>query len=112
MSLTLPAKHTVLLYDSEDEFVSVLRPFVEDGLTAGEPVITVASPSNLRALRESLGPTPPTAYFVESAEWYARPPDTMAAGCRSPKMHSQPESLVRESSARWSGLRTRRSTGR
>jgi anti-sigma regulatory factor (Ser/Thr protein kinase) len=77
MSLTLPAKHTVLLYDSEDEFVSVLRPFVEDGLTAGEPVITVASPSNLRALRESLGPTPPTAYFVESPEWYARPPDTM-----------------------------------
>jgi anti-sigma regulatory factor (Ser/Thr protein kinase) len=77
LSDTLPAKHTIFLYESEAECVSVLHPFVEAGLDAGEAVITVASPSNLRALRESLGPTPPTAYFVDGAEWYARPPDTM-----------------------------------
>jgi anti-sigma regulatory factor (Ser/Thr protein kinase) len=74
---TLPAQHTVLLYSSQDDFVGTLAPFVAAGVEAGEGVIAAALPENLRALREALGPTPPSVRFVDAAHWYSRPPDTM-----------------------------------
>lgn len=73
----LPAKHTVLLYEQEDDFLAALVPFVTGGIEAGEGVIAVALPENLAALRDALGSTPPWVRFVDVADWYARPPDTM-----------------------------------
>lgn len=73
----LPANHTVLLYRTEDDLLATLVPFVEGGIDAGEGVIAVALPENLRALRDAVGPTPPWVRFVDAAEWYSRPPDTM-----------------------------------
>jgi anti-sigma regulatory factor (Ser/Thr protein kinase) len=73
----LPASHTILLYTKEDDLLAALVPFVRGGIDAGEGVIAVASPENLRALRDALGRTPPWVRFVDVADWYSRPADTM-----------------------------------
>jgi anti-sigma regulatory factor (Ser/Thr protein kinase) len=73
----LPANHTILLYGKEDDLLASLVPFVEGGIDAGEGVIAVALPENLRALRDALGRTPPWVRFVDAADWYSRPADTM-----------------------------------
>jgi anti-sigma regulatory factor (Ser/Thr protein kinase) len=73
----LPAKHSLLLYASEDEFLAPLVPFVLDGIAAGDAVIAVAATANLRALRATVGPAPPSVRFVEGRDWYAHGPDTV-----------------------------------
>jgi anti-sigma regulatory factor (Ser/Thr protein kinase) len=73
----LPADHTVLLYAGTDDLLATLVPFVRGGIESGEGVIAVALPENLRALRDALGRTPSSVRFVDAADWYARPPDTM-----------------------------------
>jgi hypothetical protein len=73
-----PARHSVLLYSSKDEFVSWLAPFVSEGIEEGDAVIAVAEEANLAALREALGEVPPSVRFVDGAAWYATGPDTMA----------------------------------
>lgn len=73
----LPATHTILLYRQEEDFLASMVPFVQGGIDAGEGVIAVAAPENLRALRGAMGRTPPSVRFVDAAVWYSRPPDTM-----------------------------------
>jgi anti-sigma regulatory factor (Ser/Thr protein kinase) len=73
----LPANHTILLYGREDEFLAAVAPFVQGGVDADEGVIAALSPGNLRALRHVVGRTPPWVRFVDAADWYSRPPDTM-----------------------------------
>jgi anti-sigma regulatory factor (Ser/Thr protein kinase) len=67
----------MLLYVSEDEYVETHVPFVQGGIDAGDGVIVVAAPENLRALRDAIGRTPSSVRFVDAADWYSRPPDTM-----------------------------------
>ena len=73
-----PARHSVLLYSSKDEFVSWLAPFVSEGIEEGDAVIAVADDANLAALHEALGEVPPSVRFVDGAAWYATGPNTMA----------------------------------
>ena len=73
----LPANHTALLYATQDDFLATVVPFVQGGIDAGEGVIAVAIPENLRALRDGVGLTPSSVRFVDSSAWYSRPLDTM-----------------------------------
>jgi anti-sigma regulatory factor (Ser/Thr protein kinase) len=72
-----PARHTVLLYSGVDEFLDTIVPFVEDGVAAGDGVIAVAEPANLRSLRDALGATTPSVRLVDANVWYSRPSDTL-----------------------------------
>src|SRR4051794_34487016 len=72
-----PANHAVLLYETADEFMETIAPFVAAGMEQGDAVIAVAAPANLAALRETLGATPPWVRLVDGGDWYARGPDTM-----------------------------------
>jgi hypothetical protein len=72
-----PAKHSALLYETVDEFLATIGPFVATGMAQGDAVIAVAAPANLIALREVLGTIPPWVRLVDGEQWYARGPDTM-----------------------------------
>jgi anti-sigma regulatory factor (Ser/Thr protein kinase) len=50
-----PFTHPALLYRSDEEYLTVLVPFVTDGLAAGEPVAVAAPEPRLRVLRSALG---------------------------------------------------------
>ncbi|MDX6491955.1 MAG: hypothetical protein QOD43_2200, partial [Gaiellaceae bacterium] len=76
-SSVLPANHTVLLYAKQYDLLATLVPFVQGGVAAGDGVIAVAQPENLTAMRDALAPTPPSVRFVDAADWYCRPRDTM-----------------------------------
>jgi anti-sigma regulatory factor (Ser/Thr protein kinase) len=70
-------RHSVLLYETVDEFLGTIVPFVAAGMEQGDAVMAVAAPANLIALRETMGRTPPWIRFVDDTDWYARGPDTM-----------------------------------
>ena len=65
--------HRALLYQTRDEFVSALVPFVLDGLDADEPVLIVASTANRGALHSGLGPRANEVRFVDARDWYTQP---------------------------------------
>ena len=46
--------HETAFYGSDDEFVDIVRPFLRDGLDAGEPTVVACAPENTAILRRSL----------------------------------------------------------
>jgi anti-sigma regulatory factor (Ser/Thr protein kinase) len=70
-------RHSVLVYETVEEFLATIVPFVGAGVEQGDAVIAVAARANLIALRETLGRMPPWVRFVDDTDWYARGPRTM-----------------------------------
>jgi len=62
--------HQALIYDSDEEFMDVALPFLEDAALLREPILVTVQESNLDNLRAALGGFPPgvTAFSVE--QWY------------------------------------------
>src|SRR5262249_15939199 len=48
--------HQALIYESEREFLDHALPFVEDGISAGEPVLVAVQAANVEAMRAAIGP--------------------------------------------------------
>lgn len=48
--------HPALFYSGLDDYLAGTVPFIQDGLTGGEPVAVAVPGPNLRVLREALGP--------------------------------------------------------
>ncbi|MET1073689.1 MAG: sensor histidine kinase [Umezawaea sp.] len=68
--------HETAFYGSDEEFVSVVEPFVSDGVGAGEPTVVSCSDSNEKLVREALGDVSGVT-FLPSADEYVRPTSTI-----------------------------------
>lgn len=69
--------HESAFYDSDDEFLALVVPFVEGGLRAGEPTLVACSAENTALLQGALGHDRAIT-FLPAADQYARPVDTIA----------------------------------
>ena len=72
------AKHQAFLYASEDDFLSTTAPFLAAGLEAGESIVAITSGEKLDALRATFGELPPSAFLVDSDDWYRKPSEAVA----------------------------------
>jgi AcrR family transcriptional regulator len=65
--------HQVLIYRSEDEFVSTVAPFLREAVDAAQPALAVLTPERRELLAADLGPRVEPVRFFHAADWYSRP---------------------------------------
>jgi anti-sigma regulatory factor (Ser/Thr protein kinase) len=62
--------HSALIYGSDDAFMEAARPFVEQGIQAGEATLVAVQPRNVENLRAALGGEPEGLTLMAVDEWY------------------------------------------
>jgi anti-sigma regulatory factor (Ser/Thr protein kinase) len=62
--------HQALLYGSDQEFMDVALPFVEDAVAADEPALIAVQGRNVENLRSALGGAPPGVTLFSVEQWY------------------------------------------
>jgi anti-sigma regulatory factor (Ser/Thr protein kinase) len=62
--------HPALIYGSDDEFMQVVLPFVEDGISRSEPTFVAVQERNLENLRAALGGEPEGVSLLSVEQWY------------------------------------------
>jgi anti-sigma regulatory factor (Ser/Thr protein kinase) len=62
--------HSALIYGSDDAFMDVALPFVEQGVERGEPSLVAVQSSNVENLRSRLGGEPEGVTLLSVEEWY------------------------------------------
>src|SRR4051794_32003347 len=70
--------HETAFYDSDDQFLEIVIPFLEDGRAAAEPTVVALDHHNEALVRGALGPGPDLT-FVPGGTTYARPAPTIKA---------------------------------
>lgn len=71
--------HQGCVYRSDEEFLAMAVPFIDGGLTRGEPVLAATTPANLALLRKALGPRAHRVDYAESVHFGRRPPERITA---------------------------------
>jgi transcriptional regulator with XRE-family HTH domain len=66
-------EHSVLLYDTDAEFVASAAPFLAHGVEPSEPALAVTSRANIKSLRNRLGVHARAVQFAEHSTWYRTP---------------------------------------
>lgn len=69
--------HEAVFYDSDAEFTSIVVPFLEGALEAGEPAVVAVGEANEAAIRSGLT-DPSRVSFLPRDVTYQRPADTLA----------------------------------
>lgn len=69
--------HESAFYGSDDEFLALAVPFLEDGLRAGEPTLVACTAENAALLRGALG-RDESVTFLQGSGQYSRPADAIA----------------------------------
>lgn len=72
-------RHQVCVYGSDEEFLAMALPFVEEGFRRDEPVLAATTSANLELLSEALGERAGRLDFAETAYFGRRPPQRVAA---------------------------------
>ncbi|WP_370078583.1 anti-sigma factor RsbA family regulatory protein [Streptacidiphilus sp. MAP12-16] len=72
-------RHQVCVYGSDQEFLAMALPFVEEGFRRGEPVLAATTSANLELLGDALGERAERLDFAETAYFGRRPPQRVAA---------------------------------
>ena len=72
-------EHVACVYGSDQEFLEMAVPFLEKGLSAGQPVLAVTTASNLELIGAALGRHGTDVDYAESAFFGRRPPQRIAA---------------------------------
>jgi anti-sigma regulatory factor (Ser/Thr protein kinase) len=80
--------HDALIYDSDEEFVGLIAPILEQGLENGETVLAVLNRRSWGYLREALGPAADQVAFTDRDSWYVRPATTIAAFDETVRRHT------------------------
>jgi anti-sigma regulatory factor (Ser/Thr protein kinase) len=62
--------HRALIYRSEDEFVDVALPFVEEGAALGEPTLVAVQERNVENLREALSGARAGVTLLSDEQWF------------------------------------------
>ncbi len=70
--------HETALYGSDDDFLTLTVPFVEDGLRAGHPTFVACTEQNTALLHGALGRDDAVTY-LPGTDQYARPSDAIAS---------------------------------
>lgn len=70
--------HGAFFYGSDDEFVSVVAPFLKEGLTGGEPTLAALDPHRAQLVRAALS-EPGGVSFVPRSVHYDRPAASIRA---------------------------------
>jgi anti-sigma regulatory factor (Ser/Thr protein kinase) len=65
--------HQALLYETEEEFVAAVVPFLREGLVNGERVVAVTTPARLALIEEALGRDASFVEFLNMQEVYDVP---------------------------------------
>ncbi|BCL17314.1 sensor histidine kinase [Micromonospora sagamiensis] len=78
--MTEPAAltHDAMFYDTDDEFVTRLLPFIHEGLAQGQAVTAAVTTANITLLRDALGHDATAVSFIDRDGWYQRPASTVA----------------------------------
>lgn len=80
--------HQNCIYDSDQAFLAVAVPFVDDGLVRGDPVLVTTTPANLAVLADALGARAQRVDYAETAYFGRRPPQRIAAFHRYWQRHA------------------------
>lgn len=70
--------HEAIRYASDEELLSVVLPFLRDGIEAGEPTIVALGDADVDLVREALGDGAPVV-FQSGSELYGRPAGAIRA---------------------------------
>jgi anti-sigma regulatory factor (Ser/Thr protein kinase) len=62
--------HQALIYGSDEEFIGVVLPFVEEGLDRGEPTLAAVQDRHVESLRTALGGNPDGLALHPVEDWY------------------------------------------
>ncbi|HKH40668.1 MAG TPA: sensor histidine kinase [Solirubrobacterales bacterium] len=62
--------HQAMIYGSDEEFMDVALPFVEEGLDTKEPTLVAVDDRHIENLRAALGGTPDGLTIHPVADWY------------------------------------------
>lgn len=72
-------RHSALVYESQEDYVSRAVGFLREGLAVGEGAVVGNTRSGLAKVREALGPDAARVTFIDVAAAYTRPARTFAA---------------------------------
>ena len=75
-------EHQVLLYETDQELVNTVGPYLREGTERSEAVLAVTTSANIELLREHLGSDAERVEFVDRDGWYTDP---------APALHSLEE---------------------
>ncbi|WP_254550121.1 MEDS domain-containing protein [Catellatospora tritici] len=64
--------HEAAFYDTDEQFLAVVLPFLRGGVAAGEPTVSLFGGRNQNLVREALG-TSSGVVFIEGGPHYLRP---------------------------------------
>lgn len=76
---TVAGMHAALVYSSDDEFLSLATPYIQEGLHADEQVLVVTTGTNIELLRDRLDDHAAGVDFIDSSVWYSSPANTLFA---------------------------------
>src|SRR5918994_981185 len=62
--------HRALIYDSDQEFMDVVVPFVDEALAADQPTLAAVQERHVENLRAALGGAPPGLTLFSVEQWY------------------------------------------
>jgi len=71
--------HQVFLYDSPDEFVGAMTPFIRSGLKRGDAIFAATKRPNIDALRAQLGDDAQRIKLEDTTGWKTRPYERLQA---------------------------------
>ena len=66
-------RHSLFVYDDDDELVDQMGPFLRSGLTDGERAVAVLDRRKWERLEGALGSVPTNVLYVERDTFYTRP---------------------------------------
>jgi transcriptional regulator with XRE-family HTH domain len=66
-------EHRVLTYGSDEDFVTAVIPFLEEGIEQSEHVLAITTESKTGLLRGALGERAVQIEFADWADWYQSP---------------------------------------
>jgi anti-sigma regulatory factor (Ser/Thr protein kinase) len=72
-------RHDALVYDSDQDLVGAVVPYLEAGIASGEPTVAVMKRSNWAVLRDALGPNAGRVSYTDCDSFYTRPIKALAA---------------------------------
>jgi transcriptional regulator with XRE-family HTH domain len=72
-SSSVMLEHQVLLYETDQEFVDTVVPFLREGLDRSEALRVVTASTRIKLLRKQLGSDAERVEFVDRQGWYTDP---------------------------------------
>jgi hypothetical protein len=66
-------RHDAFIYDSDEELVARVAPFLRAGLDEGSPVLVVTTPRRWALLCSALGTVADQVSFTDRDDWYLSP---------------------------------------